>query len=70
MAIELNKQYTCDGFNVQILATDIDSRYPVVGVVKLGDHNDYCRQWTADGKADYRSFVNSKYDLIEKGGEQ
>ena len=68
--IDPNKQYTCDGFAVRILATDIDSRYPVAGVVLLGDKCDYVRQWTADGRADYRPDVHSRYDLKEKGGEE
>lgn len=68
--IDLNKQYTCDGFPVRILATDIDSSYPVVGVVQLGDNNDYSRQWTADGKADFHPHIRSRYDLKEKGGNQ
>lgn len=63
--IDPSKRYqTRDGFPVRILATDIKGRYPIAGVVQLGD-DEYCRQWTVDGKADYRSFVTTNYDLVE-----
>lgn len=68
--IDCNKRYqTRDGFPVRILATDIKSRYCIAGVVQLGD-DEYVRQWTADGKADYRRNVTTSYDLIEKGGQE
>jgi hypothetical protein len=64
--IDISKTYTTrDGFAVRILATDAKGSYPVVGLVDLGDA-EYCRQWTEEGKADYRRGVTSNYDLIEK----
>lgn len=70
MTISANKTYqTRDGFPVRILATDIKGSYPIAGVVDLGDE-EYCRKWTAEGKADRRPNVRTNYDLVEakKGG--
>ena len=68
--IDVNKNYTTrDGFPVRIIATDAKGRYPVVGLVDLGDV-EYTRQWTEDGKADYRDFVKMNYDLIEARPQQ
>lgn len=67
--IDCSKRYqTRDGFPVRILATDLKSRYCIAGVVLLGD-DEYVRQWTAEGKADYRRNVRTNYDLIEVGHE-
>lgn len=68
--IDTTKNYTTrDGFGVRIIATDAKGCYPIVGLVDVGNA-EYSRQWTEDGKADYRHYVKSNYDLIEKGGEQ
>ena len=68
MMIDKNKNYvTRDGFDVRIIATDAKGRYPIVGLVDM-DNAEYPRQWTEDGKADYRSYVNTNYDLVEKEG--
>ena len=67
--IDPNKHYqTRDGFDVRIIATDIKNRYCIAGVVMLGE-DEYVRQWTSDGKADFRRNVTSNYDLVEKGVE-
>lgn len=67
--IDLNKQYqTRDGFDVRIIATDAKGRYPIVGLVDM-DNTEYARKWTEDGKADFRSYVKTNYDLVEKGAE-
>ena len=61
---------TRDGFPVRLLAFDVKSRYCIAGVVMLGD-DEYVRQWTAEGKADYRPNVTTNYDLVieVEGGE-
>ncbi len=62
---------TRGGFPVRILAWNVKSRYCIAGVVQMGD--DECvKQWTADGKADYRRNVTSSLDLVieVEGGEQ
>lgn len=56
---------TRDGFPVRLLATDAKGTYPIVGLVDLGDV-EYSRQWTVDGKADYRKNVSTPYDLVER----
>lgn len=64
--ISINGRYqTRDGFPVRILATDAKGTYPIVGMVDLGDV-EYSRQWTSDGKADYRKNVTTNYDLVER----
>lgn len=62
---------TRDGFPVRLLAYDIKGTYPVAGVVDLGE-SEYCRQWTKEGKGDFRSYVRTNYDLVieVEGGEQ
>lgn len=36
--IDINKKYqTRDGFPVRIVATDIKGRYPILGVIDLGE---------------------------------
>lgn len=63
--IDPSKQYTTrDGMAVRILATDAKGRHPIVGLVDV-ENAEYPRQWTEDGKADYRSFVTTNYDLVE-----
>lgn len=63
--IDVNKRYvTRDGFDVRIIATDAKGRYPIVGLVDM-ENAEYCRQWTEEGKADYRGFVKTNYDLVE-----
>jgi hypothetical protein len=62
---------TRGGFPVRVLAWDVKSRYCIAGVVQMGD--DECvKQWTADGKADYRRNVTSSLDLVlqVEGGEE
>lgn len=62
--IDVNKNYTTrDGFPVRLIATDAKGRYPVVGLVDM-DNAEYVRQWTSEGKADYRENVKTNYDLI------
>ena len=62
---------TSDGFDVTIIRWDIDSSFPIGGIVHLGDHNDYLRQWTTEGKGDWRRNVTTNYDLVleVEGGE-
>lgn len=62
--IKSKKLTTRDGFPVRIITTDAKGQYPVVGLVDLGD-TEYSRQWTAEGKSDFRSYVRTNYDLIE-----
>jgi hypothetical protein len=65
MTIDKNKKYmTRDGFPVRLLATDIKGRYPIAGVVMLGD-DEYVKQWTREGKEDRRPNVRTPYDLVE-----
>lgn len=61
---------TRDGFPVRLLAFDVKSRYCIAGVVMLGD-DEYVKQWTIDGKADFRPNVHTSYDLVleVEGGE-
>ena len=61
---------TRDGFPVRILSYDVKGRYPVAGVVMLGE-DEYVRQWTIEGKGDYRPNVRTNYDLVieVEGGE-
>jgi hypothetical protein len=61
---------TRDGFNVRLLTFGVRSRYCIAGVVELGD-DEYVKQWTIDGKADYRPNVKTNYDLelFVEGGE-
>ena len=72
--IMLNESFgriiTRDGFPVRILAWNLKGSYPVAGVVDLGDA-EYCRQWTLEGKVDYRRNVTSNCDLVieTEGGE-
>lgn len=64
--IDPNKSYvTRDGFPVRIIATDAKGRYPIVGLVDMVNA-EYCRQWTEDGKADYRGYVRTNNDITEK----
>ena len=61
---------TRDGFPVRLLAFNIKGRYPIAGVVDLGEE-EYVRKWTEEGKADMRPNVNTNYDLvIEYGSAQ
>ena len=61
---------TRDGFPVRLLAFNIKGRYPIAGVVDLGDE-EYPRVWTTEGKADLRPNVKTLYDLvIDNGGAQ
>lgn len=50
---------------------DIDAVHRIGGIVHLGDHCDYLRQWLPNGKADKRYFVTTNYDLVieVEGGE-
>lgn len=67
--IDVNKKYqTRDGFDVRILATDAKGTYPIVGLVDM-DNAEYARHWTNEGKADFRGYVKTNYDLVEKGAE-
>lgn len=67
---KLGRVMTRDGMPVRILSWDVKSRYRIAGVVMLGD-DEYVKQWTAEGKADYRSNVTTNLDLIleTEGGE-
>lgn len=62
---------TRDGFEVTIIAWDIDASHRIGGIVHLGDHCDYLRQWLPDGKCDPRRHVTTAYDLVieVEGGE-
>lgn len=68
---KLGKIKTRDGFEVTVLVWDIDAIHPIGGIVHLGDHCDYLRQWTVMGKSDVRPNVSTNYDLVleEEGGE-
>ena len=68
---KLGKIKTRDGFEVTIIVWDIDAAHRIVGIVHLGDHCDYLRQWLADGKSDRRPNVRTNYDLVieTEGGE-
>lgn len=67
----LGKIKTRDGFDVTILTWDIDASHRIGGIVHLGDHCDYLRQWLPNGKNDRRHNVTTNYDLIleVEGGE-
>ena len=62
---------TRDGFEVSLIVWDIDAVHRIGGIVHLGDHCDYLRQWLPNGKADKRYFVTTNYDLVieVEGGE-
>ena len=69
MTIEINKQYkTRDGMAVRILATDAKGRFPIVGLVDVGNA-EYARHWKADGRADLRPNVTTNYDLMDEEGD-
>ena len=61
---------TRDGFPVRLLDYNLKGRYPLCGVVDLGDE-EYCHKWTREGKNDFRSNVTTNYDLVleVEGGE-
>lgn len=65
------KVKTRDGFDVTIVVWDIDSAHRIGGIVHLGDHCDYLRQWLPNGKSDRRPNVMTRYDLVlqVEGGE-
>ena len=67
----LGKVITRDGFDVTILVWDLDSSHRIGGIVHLGDHCDYLRQWLPNGKTDRRPNVSMSCDLIleVEGGE-
>jgi hypothetical protein len=61
---------TRDGFDVTILHWAVNTSFPIAGIVHLGENNDYCRQWTSQGKGDVRPNVTMQCDLIiETEGE-
>lgn len=62
---------TRDGFDVTILHWAVNTSFPIAGIVHLGENNDYCRQWTSQGKGDVRPNVTMQCDLIieTEGGE-
>jgi len=63
--IDQNKKYmTRDGMPVRILTLDAKGTYPVVGLVDVGNA-EYAHHWTEAGKADFRGYVKSNYDLVE-----
>lgn len=63
--VDINKKYqTRDGMPVRLLAMDAKGTYPVIGLVDVGNA-EYSRQWTEDGKADFRGYVKTNYDLVE-----
>ena len=65
--ISMNKTYqTRDGMPVRILTLDAKGTYPVVGLVDVGN-SEYAHHWTPEGKADFRSYVKTNYDLVEVG---
>lgn len=55
---------TRDGFNITILSWDVDSHFPIAGIVHLGGHCDYVRQWQPNGRADKRPNVTMQCDLV------
>lgn len=55
---------TRDGFDVTILTWDIDASHRIGGIIHLGDHCDYLRQWLPNGKSDRRNNVTTNYDLV------
>jgi hypothetical protein len=67
----LGKVKTRDGFEVSIIVWDIDASHRIGGIVHLGDHCDYLRQWLPNGKSDRRNNVTTNYDLVleVEGGE-
>lgn len=67
----LGKVKTRDGFEVSIIVWDIDASHRIGGIVHLGDHCDYLRQWLPNGKSDRRNNVTTNYDLVleTEGGE-
>ena len=67
----LGKIKTRDGFEVTILVWDIDAAHSIGGIVHLGDHCDYLRQWLPNGKSDRRPNVTTNYDIVieTEGGE-
>ena len=70
--IDINKKYmTRDGFPVRIVADNLKGRYPILGVIDLGEE-EHAVKYTSVGKADRRPNVRTPYDLVEveKGGEQ
>lgn len=69
---KLGRIKTRDGFDVTILTWEIDSVFRLGGIVHLGDHCDYLRQWLPSGKSDKRNNVTTNYDLVleTEGGEE
>ena len=61
---------TRGGFPVRIIAWDLKSRYCIAGVIHM-DEDECVRQWTLEGKADFRRNVKSSLDLVleTEGGE-
>lgn len=68
---KLGKIKTRDGFEVTILTWDIDALHRIGGIIHLGDHCDYLRQWLSNGKSDHRPNVTMACDLVieTEGGE-
>lgn len=63
--VDINKKYqTRDGMSVRLLTMDAKGTYPVVGLVDVGNA-EYARHWTEEGKADFRGYVKTNYDLVE-----
>lgn len=62
---------TRDGFDVTILTYDIDATYCIGGIVHLGDHCDYLRQWLPNGRSDVMPNIHRGFDLVieTEGGE-
>ena len=69
--VRLGNIKTRDGFKVSIIVWNIDASHSIGGIVHLGDHCDYLRQWLPNGKSDRRNNVTTNYDLVleTEGGE-
>ena len=68
---KLGKIKTRDGFDVTILTWDIDATYCIGGIVHLGEHCDYLRQWLPNGRSDVMPNIHRGFDLVieTEGGE-
>ena len=63
--IEMDKKYrTRDGFPVRIVADNLKGRYPILGVIDLGEE-EFAVKYTSVGKADRRPNIRTPYDLVE-----
>lgn len=70
--VRLGQVKTRDGFDVTIIYWDVESAYPIAGILHHGEKDDVVMQWTREGKRDIRRNVTTNFDLVieTEGGEQ